>query len=242
MSVTSTNIIAGISIHAPSRERPQSLLIHHSNHHFNPRSLTGATFTGSSRPIVGPFQSTLPHGSDQLPIEKYMQAVDISIHAPSRERPSHPWIIPRSLQFQSTLPHGSDPTMIATIISQRYFNPRSLTGATRTVTKNSANISYFNPRSLTGATAESVDSSLQPSFQSTLPHGSDREVQGSFLLKLYFNPRSLTGATDDHIRWSPVTGISIHAPSRERRITTCLVLIIPQFQSTLPHGSDSLDV
>ena len=76
-----------------------------------------------------------------------------------------------------------------------------------------------------------------------------------------FNPRSLAGATDEHIRWSPVTGISIHAPSRERhevgindnrsefisihapsrerlaRMQTSFMHTA--FQSTLPRGSDA---
>ena len=57
---------------------------------------------------------------------------------------------------------------------------------------------------------------------------------------MHFNPRSLAGATDDHIRWSPVTGISIHAPSRERRCWRYERTYTAEFQSTLPRGSDSL--
>ncbi len=98
-----------------------------------------------------------------------------------------------------------------------YFNPRSLTGATKTLRYISTNTiisihapsrerpwvlpsasfaSYFNPRSLTGATRP-------------LRHYSD--------VPRYFNPRSLTGAT------------------------TCRFLAMSYrrlFQSTLPHGSD----
>ena len=101
-----------ISIHAPSRERLdvdatheaakqfQSTLPHGSDYprvllgqprrDFNPRSLTGATC----------LFAWLPQGKD------------ISIHAPSRERPAA-----KALQQQE----------------QRHFNPRSLTGATSDV-------------------------------------------------------------------------------------------------------------
>ena len=140
-----------ISIHAPSRERlgldddaaawrdfnPRSLTgatrvpirSTERKRYFNPRSLTGAT--GIKPEFVGCslFQSTLPHGSDT--------------------------IRPKSLQqwraFQSTLPHGSDKRLIKNWRCSRYFNPRSLTGATESLRTSAGN---------------------QP-FQSTLPHGSD---------------------------------------------------------------------
>ena len=79
---------AGISIHAPSRER--QILFYQSQIiiiDFNPRSLTGAT----TRPMIGLyvvfiFQSTLPHGSDMWCMDAKKNAFYISIHAPSRER------------------------------------------------------------------------------------------------------------------------------------------------------------
>ena len=76
------------------------------------------------------FQSTLPHGSDADDVVEQHKA-PISIHAPSRER--HLKLFP----------------CVAKIL---YFNPRSLTGATK------------GSKRLFTATAE---------FQSTLPHGSD---------------------------------------------------------------------
>ena len=54
-------------------------------------------------------------------------------------------------------------------------------------------------------------------FQSTLPHGSDRNL--------------LDALTS--------TDISIHAPSRERLYQTSRYVHGKQFQSTLPHGSDA---
>ena len=75
-----------ISIHAPSRERPNS----------QATAATSATF-----------QSTLPRGIDNT-CEITTAIHSISIHAPSRERllaPCAPGIL---LGFQSTLPYGSD--------------------------------------------------------------------------------------------------------------------------------------
>ena len=120
--------------------------------------------------------------------------------------------------FQSTLPHGSDQSTADAVLRQHYFNPRSLTGATRrgncstqsrahfnprsltgatTLTTYSlTGLSDFNPRSLTGATKEEITTTSMATFQSTLPHGSD-----CFAVKAKIN----------------VHTISIHAPSRERR-------------------------
>ena len=140
------------------------------------------------------FQSTLPHGSDLYTCSKD-RATNISIHAPSRER------------------HTS-------------FNCITF------------DVSNFNPRSLTGATALWMLKISLMAFQSTLPHGSDNTALKPTLSIIDFNPRSLTGATFPHDKQAPkqnyfnprsltgatcrfsqyhrFTGISIHAPSRER--------------------------
>ena len=55
-------------------------------------------------------------------------------------------------------------------------------------------------------------------FQSTLPHGSDLSFDGYVETDYDFNPRSLTGATIDMFRTGKYNRISIHAPSRERRL------------------------
>ena len=143
----------------------------------------------------------------------------ISIHAPSRERPITAYQLRQCKPFQSTLPHGSDRKSWALYVTDFYFNPRSLTGATGVAVKPNTGTS---------------------GFQSTLPHGSDPAVLISVRLhhlisihapsrerpKLtpvlsvwhaYFNPRSLTGATFIiHFYWPSLSA----------------------FQSTLPHGSD----
>ena len=99
-------------------------------------------------------------------------------------------------------------------------------------------------------------------FQSTLPHGSDPDALAVMMLhsaisihapsrerlarnctfKTFtsdFNPRSLTGATDALEALNTVSLISIHAPSRERPVEKVKVVRRIEFQSTLPHGSDT---
>ena len=62
---------------------------------FNPRSLAGATVIYSL-------------------IQMY---IVISIHAPSRERPSKVWHCMDAEGFQSTLPRGSDLTPVPTLLA-----------------------------------------------------------------------------------------------------------------------------
>ena len=100
----------------------------------------------------------------------------------------------------------------------RYFNPRSLAGATcDSSAASSASCSNFNPRSLAGATNMllRIICKLQ-AFQSTLPRGSDGVKT---ILK-------------------NLQKISIHAPSRERLKLMPVVVRVTRFQSTLPRGSD----
>ena len=128
------NISIAISIHAPSRERPQygdtTLLPDYISIHAPSRERPLAEAMEKLRKAISIhapsrerplssvhtlsnlklFQSTLPHGSDRSMIESTM----------------------RTVIFQSTLPHGSDPGDFKGAPSfWRYFNPRSLTGATR---------------------------------------------------------------------------------------------------------------
>ena len=77
-------------------------------------------------------------------------------------------------------------------------------------------------------------------FQSTLPHGSDLHCSKSLIVVWDFNPRSLTGATYATTGDILAVAISIHAPSRERPSTSYRLPSIYTFQSTLPHGSDTL--
>ena len=77
-----------ISIHAPSRERLSS---------------------AASSPAASVFQSTLPHGSDQLKLFNPLHRQDFN---------------PRSLT-------GATQVIIHTSFCYMHFNPRSLTGATK---------------------------------------------------------------------------------------------------------------
>ena len=77
---------------------------------------------------------------------------------------------------------------------------------------------HFNPRSLAGATLNIVFTPTLSLFQSTLPRGSDFDMYWPAFAFL---------------------GISIHAPSRERRsYGPFLIGGVILFQSTLPRGSD----
>ena len=79
---------------------------------------------------------------------------------------------------------------------------------------------YFNPRSLAGATHKiPLYCCLLPQFQSTLPCGSDLDFYWPSFAHL---------------------GISIHAPLRERPLAMQDDLVNMQFQSTLPCGSDNI--
>ena len=81
-------VVQRISIHAPSRERRQTVLLCKVlRRYFNPRSLAGAT------DVCGMTLTSI-----RL----------ISIHAPSRERPIYSFYHLNSYEFQSTLPRGSD--------------------------------------------------------------------------------------------------------------------------------------
>ena len=139
---------------------------------FNPRSLAGATPQRQLSPSPSRFQSTLPRGSDVFHVHYLLlfeyfnprslagatlfmfitsYCLSISIHAPSRERPSSGSDDGRATLFQSTLPRGSDrdlhkrgystdisihapsrerPFDVLKIITEPDFNPRSLAGAT----------------------------------------------------------------------------------------------------------------
>ena len=210
-----------------------------SKKNFNPRSLTGATAVGSifgNRSAIsihapsrerhqwamddmqkaGLFQSTLPHGSDEVvdfidmfrtdfnprsltgatvwySIYKHNKA--ISIHAPSRER-------------------------LSNFVSYRDLSGISIHAPSR----ERPGYNLFRSPTL--------------EFQSTLPHGSDLSLILRGWKPRNFNPRSLTGATTQPSLADQTFAISIHAPSRERHLAKQEFLALLKFQSTLPHGSD----
>ena len=121
-------------------------------------------------------------------------------------------------QFQSTLPRRSDISFSSSGFSIRNFNPRSREGATLSQHPSASACRYFNPRSREGATRCSavLVSFFIILFQSTLPRRSD--------------------VIDDRL-FQP-SGISIHAPAKERQSISVCVRLIKIFQSTLPRRSD----
>ena len=161
---------------------------------FNPRSLTGATH---AHKIVG-------------------RALAISIHAPLRERPvlAVPVVVPTS--FQSTLPYGSDHIIITAILALNNFNPRSLTGATRSApcSTDLGSISIHAPsRERLSRFSCSGNKAL---FQSTLPYGSDYEyglLNKPVVISIHAPLRERQRRK--YVFLAPIL-ISIHAPSRER--------------------------
>ena len=119
--------------------------------------------------------------------------------------------------FQSTLPHGSD-----LLVRKNFLK----------------NVISIHAPSRERLVVVMALASLLP-FQSTLPHGSDEPAAQELQCFCYFNPRSLTGATASALSANYNLGISIHAPSRERQHRYQWAMDDMQFQSTLPHGSDS---
>ena len=142
---------------------------------------------------------------------------DISIHAPSRERLLKSKELISMLRFQSTLPRGSDHKRNLHAYQNWYFNPRSLAGATSDLQNYYDMIAEFQSTLPRGS--DEIPFYIYydtETFQSTLPRGSDL----AFILldrrHLDFNPRSLAGATPLLDKLILRLKISIHAPSRER--------------------------
>ena len=143
------------------------------------------------------FQSTLPHGNDLKPLVTISPKAAISIHAPLRERLSGNSNLKDTTVFQSTLPRGSDSVFNSHQSAKSRFQSTLPRGS-------DASFSFFFCR--------------YSAFQSTLPHGSDQLFSLNRLVLAYFTPRSLAGATLPSVSFVLADLISIHAPSRERRI------------------------
>ena len=211
----------GISIHAPSRER-------HAN------SITSV--------VTELFQSTLPRGSDCLKLiparclcnfnprslagatelaAKYPQQADISIHAPSRERPGGAVTIDTGRYISIHAPSrerlradmGRERPAVISIHAPSRERQRRGSGLNA--------IQNFNPRSLAGATFGSGRKFCRFLFQSTLPRGSD----GCDFSTCTTDEISIHAPSRERPCFFCAVGfhglISIHAPSRERRLMTC---------------------
>ena len=125
----------------------------------------------------------------------FLNALGISIHAPSRERPGQVAYTAAVVVFQSTLPYGSDSKTADIALYSSISIHAPLRERPLLLIALCLHNIYFNPRSLTGATGN-FSLAIRISF--------------------YFNPRSLTGATTKLKNILRITAISIHAPLRER--------------------------
>ena len=148
------------------------------------------------------FQSTLPHGERRAALKSASRQLGISIHAPARGATPYGidyqsmWVFqstlphgerrggahqnPQCTAFQSTLPHGerqapASPPAYTLMISIH----APARGATTAFRKSRYPAADFNPRSRTGSDLpwRFHRRSALP-FQSTLPHGERRVVQG----------------------------------------------------------------
>ena len=206
-----------ISIHAPSRERPEPFI--------------------PNKPVRA-FQSTLPRGSDCSCHYGHYYYNMISIHAPSRERPRAWGVMEHEAYISIHAPSRERQEYTQQARRSKYFNPRSLAGATKSASykliqrvisihapsreRQKYAVKYWSYAKIS-IHAPSRERQLARTnelpyilFQSTLPRGSDNE----FITCLLYNK------------------ISIHAPSRERPFTVPLSCLTTLFQSTLPRGSD----
>ena len=75
-----------ISIHAPSRERQKVNFPASSHHDFNPRSLAGATIAGMTSLVTHSYFNPRSLAGATSFVAISISRLDISIHAPSRER------------------------------------------------------------------------------------------------------------------------------------------------------------
>ncbi len=95
----------------------------------------------------------------------------------------------------------------------------------------------FNPRSHEGSDIrQKGEERGRKIFQSTLPRGERQRTSKTRSSHYYFNPRSHEGSDDLARNSSPITGISIHAPTRGATANANYDKRERLFQSTLPRG------
>ena len=162
---------------------------------------------------------------------------DISIHAPSRERPGTRPLTPAAPDISIHAPSRERPNTANNWQFSGNFNPRSLAGATYIVRK------YIDGRQFQSTLPRGSDciewdiipdaeiSIHAPSrerrcsiirkilfllFQSTLPRGSDSSFSSSSAFSALFQSTLPRGSDCPAFRLHPHDLISIHAPSRER--------------------------
>ncbi len=249
-----------ISIHAPLRERLGTNAAKERYQLFQ-STLPCGSDAGFLNKIsyAYVFQSTLPCGSDlrtRCIIKSYndfnprspagatvnelssIYALEISIHAPLRERHLQNGLKCFSYKISIHAPLRERPRRHKFRPKRVYFNPRSPAGATVTEIGyfDLATISIHAPLRERLKYLETYTDNLQfqstlpcgsdqglaisiyaiVKFQSTLPCGSDEHNTKIETCKDDFNPRSPAGATEMSRLIDGVVSISIHAPLRER--------------------------
>ena len=186
------------------------------------------------------FQSTLPHGSDN------------SNNATNR----------RMVLFQSTLPHGSDDKANDWAIRCVHISIHAPSRERHSCFLSWYNNINFNPRSLTGATRYFIFNSINCDISIHAPSRERPQKQADTAQRVGISIHAPSRERPAELeRAPPMIDISIHAPSRERQlyciydrkaelifqstlphgsdtIVHCFVTIADEFQSTLPHGSD----
>ena len=188
---------AGISIHAPSRERPQScgrergykhISIHAPSrerrrrlrspyspqHNFNPRSLAGATGRMHLRlNLTSNFNPRSLAGATGLPSAS-MHNNPISIHAPSRERLQYgdTTLLPDYISIHAPSRERLFCALVGFLLTFD-FNPRSLAGATYKNKKDAQHYAISIHAPSRERRIGSFGTSGSEIFQSTLPRGSD---------------------------------------------------------------------
>ena len=107
------------------------------------------------QPLQTLFQSTLPRGERQHPVELPEEIMEVSIHAPTRGATESQCPAVILGEFQSTLPRGERRRLVEILPSLTGFNPRSHAGSD----------SYLPDKD-----------TLYLQFQSTLPRGERRSA------------------------------------------------------------------
>ena len=142
-------------------------------------------------------------------------------------------------QFQSTPPRGGDLPFAVLLPSFVRISIHAPSRG-RPLPKWIQMMTYdFNPRPLAGATRESHKAGKGGRFQSTPPRGGDIEITAgddSITISIHAPSRGRRVGDCLHHHF---TFISIHAPSRGRQLTSDFWPVRSLFQSTPPRGGDA---
>ena len=163
--------------------------------------------------------------------------VQISIHAPRRERPEFHEVNELGQNFNPRSPEG------ATLVRERLVGECDISihapRRERPLPYTIQGVGWVFQSTLPGGSDLDYvwDAEYSKQFQSTLPGGSDRMLGRDCSSPHYFNPRSPEGATAARRHGQESVLISIHAPRRERRVRCCGELGCLDFNPRSPEGA-----